>query len=160
MKKTLVFLALFVTMTISCFGQDFDVTRLNIKDIEKVRTYLRDNIESLDPIEGIYSVSINRYTEDRTWGDRRSSYSYECVIVRHGTGFYMKKLSQEDGYENVYNADIHRIGESNIYNIKIEYSSGQTTDPSRRIADSRIELSSLFAFQFEGCRHSRNLHLK
>ena len=148
MKKTVLLFALFVAVTASCLGQNFDVTRLSIKEVEKVRTYLRDNIESLDPIEGIYSVSINRYTEDRTWGDRRSSYSYECVIVRHGTGFYMKKLSQEDGYENVYNADIHRIGETNLYDIKIEYSSGQTTDPSRRIANSRIELSSLSVFRF------------
>lgn len=148
MKKTVVLFALFVAVTASCLGQNFDITRLSIKEVEKVRAYFRDNLESLDPIEGIYNVSINRYTEDRTWGDRRSSYSYECVIVRHGTGFYMKKLSQEDGYENVYNADIHRIGETNLYDIKIEYSSGQTTDPSRRIANSRIELSSLSVFRF------------
>ena len=148
MKKKVILLAFFVAVTSSCIGQNFDITRLSIKDVEIIRTYLRDNIESLDPIEGIYNVSINRYTEDRTWGDRRNSYSYECVIVRHGTGFYMKKLSQEDGYENVYNADIHRIGETNLYDIKVEYSSGQTTDPSRKIANSRIELSSLFVFQF------------
>jgi S1-C subfamily serine protease len=61
----------------------------------------------------------------------------------------LKKITSNDEYENVYNANINRIGETNIYDINLEYSSGLRTDPTREIANSRIELSSLFRFVFK-----------
>lgn len=61
--------------------------------------------------------------------------------------FLSKKITNDDnGYENVYDANISRIGESNIYDIKLEYSSGNTKDNSREIASGRIDMSSLFRF--------------
>ena len=150
MKKTLVFLTLFVTMTISCLGQNFDVTRLSIKDLDKVKTFFKENIGSLDPIEGIYSVSFirNTYFADGS-SPSRHSHNYRCVIIRYGNRFYLKKITSNDEYENVYNANINRIGETNIYDINLEYCSSVRTDPTREIANSRIELSSLFRFVFK-----------
>jgi V8-like Glu-specific endopeptidase len=147
MKKSLFIIALFFAFTASCIGQDFDVKRLGVYDLNKVKTFLKDNLASLDPIEGIYSVSLTRNThyEDGS-GTSRYSYSYKCVIIRYGSGFYLKKITNDDGYENVYDANISRIGESNIYDIKLEYTSGYTTDNSRKIASGRIDMSSLFRF--------------
>ena len=148
MKKLIFCLSLVIAISPICFGQNFDIKQLGINDLNKVKMYFEESMESLDPIEGIYSVSIDRNAWYRSFGDEKYSYSYKCVIIRYGDGFYLKKICQKDGGENVYNANIERIGETNIYDIKLEYDSGNTTDPSRRIASSRIELSSLFRFQF------------
>lgn len=146
MKKSLFIIALFFAFTASCIGQDFDVKRLGVYDLNIVKTFLKDNVASLDPIEGIYSVSLTRNTHYGS-GTSRKSYSYKCVIIRYGSGFYLKKITNDDnGYGNVYDANISRIGESNIYDIKLEYSSGNTKDNSREIASGRIDMSSLFRF--------------
>ena len=143
MKKVLVFFSLFVaTITIS-FGQIVDVTRLTINDIDRVKSFFHENLESLDPIEGIYSVSIDRNAWYSSFGNNKESYSYRCVIIRDKDGFYLKKLN-DDNYEAVYNANIYRIGESNAYDIKIEYKS----DRFRQIANSRITLTSLTRIKF------------
>ena len=155
MKKLFSIIALIVTYTTSSIGQNFDVKRLTVFDLNKVKTFFKDNLLSLDPIEGIYSVLLNRnqHFVDESF---QKTFSYKCIIIRYGDGFYLKKMT-DDGNELVYNADIHRIGESNLYNIKLEYDSGLKTDNSRKIASSRIELSSLLRFHF---KTSMNYYLR
>ncbi len=131
------------------YGQASMPSYLNFDDLNSVKRYLKDSITNLDPIEGVYSVSLKRFVEDKDLGNREKSYSYKCVIIRYGNGFYLKKITDKDGFENVYNADIYRIGETNIYDIKLQYSSGYTDNPSRKIASSRFEMSSLVSFQFK-----------
>ena len=147
MKKLFSIIALIVTYATSCIGQNLDVKRLSVYDLNKVKSFFKDNLTSLDPIEGIYSVSLNRnkYFDDESF---QKTFSYKCIIIRYGDGFFLKKIT-DDGNELVYNADIHRIGELNMYNIKLEYDSGLNTDNSRKIASSRIEMSSLLRFHFK-----------
>lgn len=143
MKKLIVYLSLIVAVSPSCFGQNFDIKHLGINDVNKVKMYFEKNMGSLDPIEGIYSVSINRNAWYNSFGNNKESYSYRCVIIRDKDGFYLKKLN-DDNYEAVYNADIYRIGESNVYDVKIEYKS----EKLRQIANSRITLTSLMRIKF------------
>ena len=145
MKKHLLFLVMAFFMASFCFGQTSVPSSLNVNDLNSVKRYLKDSIKSIDPIEGVYSVSLSRYTDHRgNMDNRQESYSFECIIVKHEKGFSLINLS-----DDVYNAKINRIGESNIYDIKLEYSSDRTDDNNRKIASTRIELSSLFRFIFK-----------
>ena len=126
----------------------FDLKNLGVHDLAKVRKYIEKNIASLDPIEGIYRVSLKRASKSIDWGIINHSYSYQCVIIREGDCFFVKKTTNVDEGE-VYNAQIFPIGESNIYDIKMEYSSGYINDHTRKTASSRLEMNSMFRFQFK-----------
>lgn len=148
MKKHKLFLAIAIIIASACFGQSSLPSNVNINDLNSVKRYLNDSIGNLDPIEGIYRVSLKRASQSIDWGIINHSYSYQCVILRDGNCFFVKKTTNVDEGE-VYNARIFPIGESSIYDIELEYSSGYTYDNTRKIASSRIEMNSMFRFQFK-----------
>lgn len=147
MKKKILFLMFFAAIATSCIGQSFNIKSISINDLDNVKRYLRNNINSLDPIEGIYSVSLSRFT---TGYNAKSSYSFKYAIIRSGekNSFYMRKLKplgERFPKAGVSDAVLNRIGETNFYDIKLEY----ITDGEKEIAATRVDLSSLTRFQFK-----------
>lgn len=124
----------------------FDINNLGIHDLDIVMKYFKENMALLDPIEGIYNLSISRTAWYRSFGNINESYSYKCVIIRYRDGFVLKRIKQEDNTGGgVYDAGIHQIGETNVYDIKIDYGTGDY----KRTESSRMELSSLLRIQFK-----------
>lgn len=78
----------------------------------QIEQYFRDNIDLLDPIEGVYAVEHIRksWNAFRSFPDANDNF-YE-VIVESGNQF--KTLSK--------NMIFTRIGETNVYNCKMEIS--------------------------------------
>ena len=63
MKKIVSTLLLVVAASISCFSQNNTPKYNNGRDFSSINKYLQDNLDNLDPIEGIYNVQINRMLE-------------------------------------------------------------------------------------------------
>lgn len=142
MKKTVLFLMSLISIVAIGRCQNFNIKRVQSYDLPKVESFFRDNLESLDPIEGIYRVSLKR--KEYLHGLRTTyydSFTYKCVIIKYGKGFYLRKIGR-GGDEEVYDANVYRIGESNVYDIDLEYSNQKET------ASSRFEMNSLVRFQF------------
>ena len=111
MKKSLILLMLFA-VAMSCMSQ----TKQDLMN------YLANNVNSLNPIEGVYDVEWHcRYITpfvDRVYG----AYDATVIIVRNTEGSYNVYHSSGygiDSYEfriasNVY---ISQLGESNVYNF-------------------------------------------
>ena len=60
MKKIISALLLVVVVSTSCFSQNNTPSYNNGRDFFSIKKYLQDNLDSLDPIEGIYNVQIDR----------------------------------------------------------------------------------------------------
>ena len=170
MKKAIFFFYLFVAMATVVFGQD-------LKTIEK---HFKENIENLDPIEGIYHVKLQSRHEweqrfshfswsqptQYTWEVRTSSdnYEYTCAIIRYDQSVFEvlyiddKKSGKEDtGAPNYEKITVTKLGESAGYRFEMDYihSRGYTNDKDFVVRN--IQLESLFTFSLNVSIH-RNKH--
>lgn len=144
MKKILHLLILVVTITTTCYAQ---ISKFNESEIKK---YLQDSIKKLDPIEGIYNVSLTHKSRFMQSGfgnyDERFSnlYTYRCAIIHH-RGNYRYVLLTEDSYIGAKEVKFTRVGETLIYNVRLKYELGE--DKEERNINCRITLESLNHFQ-------------
>lgn len=120
----------------------FDINNLGIHDLDIVMKYFKENMALLDPIEGVYNLSISRVAWVEGWVSNES-YSYKCVIIRYRDGFVLKRITE--GEVHVYDAVIHHVGETNVYDIQIDYGTGDY----KRTVSSRTNLSSFIMVRFK-----------
>lgn len=127
MKKTFLYIV-FILITSLCLGQNNYSSFVVSKDFEAIKRYLGDSIRSIDPIEGIYNVMLERkIASKQTWGDysskiKKNNYTYRCAIVKIGVNKYELVWDIEP---NIYMPsiviDFERIGETMMYNISSEF---------------------------------------
>jgi S1-C subfamily serine protease len=154
--KKVIFFVLILIVSINCFGQNLPLTRLKYSDINMIKTHFNDNLNKLDPIEGIYSAISYKKLQCSDGININNQDDFKCVIIRMGNRFYFrplytsKQLSdfKNDNAINGFIArnciDIFPIGETNIYDLKRD----NEWDP-RFNERGRLELSSLFNCEFE-----------
>lgn len=152
--KKVIFFVLILIVSINCFGQNLPLTRLKYSDIDMIKTHFKDNLNKLDPIEGIYSAIEYVKIQYSDGAIINVQEDFKCVIIRMGNRFYFrplytsKQLSDlkiDDDLINKLCIDIFPIGETNIYDLKSECGN------SRFNEIGRLELTSLFNCEFEMC---------
>lgn len=147
MKKILSFL-LVVTTMVSCFAQYKIPDYIDVKDFSTIKKYLKDSINKLDPIEGIYDVSLNiKSVNSFDYVPREYNYSYKCAIIRNEKNqFDLLPVSNKEIEEWLpYGMQFSPIGETQIYNVKIIYASSNVS--------SRVALESLLNFRLSFEEH-------
>ena len=90
MKKIISALLLVVVVSTSCFSQNNTPSYNNGRDFFSIKKYLQDNLDSLDPIEGIYNVQIDRTYErietamngNKFYNNYSDNYTNRFAIVR------------------------------------------------------------------------------
>lgn len=154
--KKVIFFVLILIVSINCFGQNFLLTRLKYSDIDMIKTHFKDNLNKLDPIEGIYSAITYTKLQCSDGTNINSQDDFKCVIIRMGNRFYLRPLYTSKQLSNFKNdnarnefiartcIDIFPVGETNIYDLKRD----SDWDP-RFNERGRLELSSLFNCEFE-----------
>lgn len=150
--KKVIFFVLILIVSINCFGQNFLLTRLKYSDIDMIKTHFNNNLNKLDPIEGIYSAIEYFNWQCSDGSNINGQKDFKCVIIRMGNRFYFrplytsKQLSDlkiDDEVINRQCIDIFPIGETNIYDLK------RDRDNPRFNEIGRLELTSLFNCEFE-----------
>lgn len=159
MKKVFVFISTLITFAASYAQYTGSTYHFNESSIKQ---YLKDNIGSLDPIEGIYYVLLDRSYEEteiapdgnKYNGDEGSiNFSYRCAIVRiSDNSFKIIDNSTIVGLHYEENT-VKRIGETLTYSVTMEYNSTgvgylQGVGECRRNFDGQISLESLNGFSF------------
>lgn len=151
--KKVIFFVLILIVSINCFGQNLPLTRLKYSDIDMIKTHFKDNLNKLDPIEGIYSVIRYLKFQCIDGTNTNGQRDFKCVIIRMGNRFYFrplytsKQLSDlqiDDEGINRQCIDIFPIGETNIYDLKRD-----NEWYPRMNERGRLELTSLFNCEFE-----------
>lgn len=129
MKKRLFFILVIVQATF-CFAQyqiPKDLSPSNFSTIEK---YLKDSIDRLDPIEGIYNAQLVRdfqYISRNGLGKKfyhdggSGSFSFRCAIYRDTEDSFRMALESFNCDLKIVNSNITHIGETPIYSFNVEY---------------------------------------
>lgn len=129
----------------------------HLSDINTARRYLEENVSTLDPIEGIYSVSLQRLIEEleenqyKTYNRTKSdSRNFKCAIVRSNEGiefqlFFDKPMSDNGYYKRPKVMKFSRIGETPLYNCTMIYPAEFKDDPDVTVS-CRVSMESLFNF--------------
>lgn len=145
MKKILSFLLCVATM-IPCSAQYIFPDYINIRDFNTIKKYLHDSIEMLDPIEGIYDISLDRRMENVVThsGFGPINYVFRCAIVRIDDNTFEsihENLSEMEGAE-VF--QFSRAG-NGVYNVKMKYRGG-VESPKQKLVLSRVSMETLMNF--------------
>lgn len=158
MKKIISALLLVVVVSTSCFSQNNTPSYNNGRDFFSIKKYLQDNLDSLDPIEGIYNVQIDRTYErietamngNKFYNNYSGNYTNRLAIVRTEDNRFEVISDNKNNEMNPFPERIHitRIGETMAYSIKMDYKYKITKDPKKETINSRIVLESLLNFQF------------
>ena len=111
---------------------------MGINDIASAKRYLEKHLGELDPIEGLYSVSIQMTTDIDNGGyvETFDMGQQNLAIVKQGNSFAVVGLSANKAFKSI---TIERIGETNAYNFIIRYNSGDKSY-------NRLLLESMYAF--------------
>jgi hypothetical protein len=78
MKKAIFFFYLFVTITAVALGQD----HVSSHDFNAIQKYIKENVGILEPIEGVYDVTLNRKIQPLHGNAQSFFYTYKCAIVK------------------------------------------------------------------------------
>ena len=158
MKKIVSTLLLVVAASISCFSQNNTPKYNNGRDFSSINKYLQDNLDNLDPIEGIYNVQINRMLErvetvmngDNYRTNYSKNYTIRLAIVKSGDNRF-EVISDDKDNEmrpSLERTLITRIGETMAYSIKMEYTYKTNSENTETAtANCRVVLESLINFQ-------------
>ena len=129
MKKYL-FIILMIVQANFCSAQyqvPRDLSESNFSTIEK---YLKDSIDRLDPIEGIYNAQLVRdfqYISRNGLGNKfyhdggSGSFSFRCAIYRDTENSFRMALESFNCDLKIVNSKITHIGETPIYSFNVEY---------------------------------------
>ena len=101
------------------------------------RNYFKDNIEELDPIEGIYSVDIHAVSKHGITEESRQNI--KVAIIKEG---YYYKQYRLGGSREVSVTKFSRIGETSIYDYSVKW------DCCSEYAGGRMYMESLFGFEY------------
>lgn len=159
MKKIISALLLVVVVSTSCFSQNNTPSYNNGRDFFSIKKYLQDNLDSLDPIEGIYNVQIDRTYErietamngNKFYNNYSDNYTNRFAIVRSEDNRFEvisdnKNNEMQPFPERIL---ITRIGETMAYSIKMDYKYNISYEnPEKETVASRIVLESLLNFHF------------
>ena len=100
---------------------------INFSIIEK---YLKDSIDRLDPIEGIYNAHMTRnfqYISRNGLGHKfyhdggSGGFSFQCAIYRISENTFGMRLKSFNSDLRIVSSKITRIGETPVYNFYMEY---------------------------------------
>lgn len=148
MKKIFLFIAILVASFVYCYAQYTKTNDFSESDMKK---YFKENVASLDPIEGIYNVRLSRksvYSNGELYDD---DFSYRCAIVRIDDNKY--KIFDETVIKSYGSATMHseltlmtRIGETSAYSVDLKYTPIHS-DEQLVSVNSRIVLESLLQFE-------------
>jgi len=158
MKKIFSALLLVVAIVTSGFCQKNTPSYNNGRDFSSIKNYLKDNLDSLDPIEGIYDVQIDRTNEsietamngNKFYKNYSDNYTNRFAIVRLGVNRF-EVISDDKNNEMRPSPErilITRIGETMAYSIKMNYIYKISENTEKETVNSRIVLESLLNFQF------------
>lgn len=149
MKKIFLFIAILVASFVYCYAQ---YTRTNDFSESDMKKYFKENVASLDQIEGIYDVRLTRksYSRDfsRVFYDY---YSYRCAIVRIRDNKYKvfneTKIKDNYGYDDIQSdlTILTKIGETSAYRVDLKYVEPRSQMPEQSV-ESRVVLSSPLQF--------------
>lgn len=106
-----------------------------INDLASAKQYLEKHFEELDPIEGLYSVSIQTTVQVIDYVETDSK-QVNYAIVKRGKAYAVVGFPNGKTFKSI---EIERIGETNAYNFIIRYSSGDKSY-------NRLFLESQYAF--------------
>ncbi len=116
--------------TIFCYGQYHVPNYLSANNFSTIEKYLKENIDRLDPIEGIYNAQMTRdfqYISRNGFGQKfyhdggSGSFSFRCAIYRYTDNSFHMALESFNSDLKIVNSKITHIGETGIYNFNIEY---------------------------------------
>lgn len=100
---------------------------INFSIIEK---YLKDSVDRLDPIEGIYNAHMTRnfqYISRNGLGHKfyhdggSGDFSFQCAIYRISENTFGMRLKSFNSDLRIVSSKITRIGETPVYNFYMEY---------------------------------------
>lgn len=101
------------------------------------RNYFKENIEKLDPIEGIYSVDAHVISRHGITEESRKNS--RVVIIKEGYYYVQHRLGNET---EISVTKYNRIGETMAYDYNVKWNCCSET------ANGRIYMESLFGFEY------------
>ena len=129
MKKFLFFLMF--ARTLFCFAQYNVPAYLNSHNFSTIERYLKDSINRLDPIEGIYSVHLKRDIEImmRNGFGMEAGYqiaesqelNFRCAIYRSTEDIFKMSFESFNESTRINDSEIKRVGELPVYNFNLHY---------------------------------------
>lgn len=151
--------------TAFCYGQYRVPNYLSSDNFSTIEKYLKDSIDRLDPIEGIYGVQLVRNVQIMTRNGlgmeayqdyENNSYNCRCAIYRN-TNNTFKMVLKSESFNEIIDSKITRIGETPVYSMDLYYSDAGLKDKDRELtnrrdglhAGIRVTLESLIALDFE-----------
>ena len=105
-----------------CFAQYQVPAYLNDTIFSSIGRYLKDSINRLDPIEGIYNVQMKRdFKYTGCSGEGSNNFSFRCAIYRDTERSFRMVLESFNGDLKIVKSKVTRIGETQLYSINVEY---------------------------------------
>ena len=114
-----------------CHGQYRVPSYLSEDNFSSIEKYLKDSIDRLDPIEGIYSVHLERDVEImmRNGFGMEAGYqvatsdeqNFRCAIYRSTEDIFKMSFESFDDPTRINDSEIKRVGELPVYNINLHY---------------------------------------
>ena len=109
--------------------------------INDIKNYLKNNILTLDPLEGLYDVEFSKQGQNAFQAFPPDKERFKLYIKKNSKG-ELEIIRQDTG--DIFNWEIERIGDSNVYNFTVQWEYVSPTT-ERVYLNNNIE----FTFNYE-----------
>ncbi|MCI8998824.1 MAG: serine protease [Muribaculaceae bacterium] len=99
------------------------IAQISPRNGAELRAYYQRNFDNLDPIEGIYDVSVEQWSKNAYTKFPGETTNYTVMIYRDKNGVFR-------WYENDQ-VEINRVGETNYYKYSVFWSGSDVVDTKR-----------------------------
>lgn len=139
MKKITTFVCLLVTIAAVTFGQNLAYSH----DFTSIQKHINENVETLDPIEGVYEVTLKRKIQPLSRNAQSFVYTYRCAIVKTRDNIF--EIVDESPISSIRSTQtiITHLEENEVYNVRLKY-----TSLDNQIINSNIQLDGFLNFHF------------
>lgn len=125
---------LFVLILVSS-AQDLSA-QISPDNVQELMSYFENQIQSLDPIEGVYDVNIEQWGENAYQEFPSETTNLTMLVYKNANGEF--KIFKND------QVTIKRIGETPVYNYNLFWKGSNVTDSKRFV----LKESSFFEVKF------------
>ena len=122
MRKKFYFIIVFIAVLMPVTTKDL-YAQISPQSVKDLMSYFDNNIQNLDPIEGVYDLNIEQWGENAVERFPSQTTNLTVLIYKDATGVF--KVFKND------QVTIKKVGSTSIYNYNIFWSGSNITDSKR-----------------------------